>query len=214
MSSATAGAVRRPRSRTGRVRHRGTLSAHRRLLVRSESSVWRRRRSTFSISRAVMTLNAFAPPRSQATGLRRSATRADVAAATVERRRSPPRTAGGGRVPGVVTADGQDVGSAVVPDSSGRCVRSIRGRCARSSGRGRVRSTSRSTVSRLHAALPEGSPSIGVVLETGRATGRRWRLLRADGRAPRYADRRRRRGRQARRGATRSRPRSPSGGRR
>ena len=116
----------------------------------------------FSISRAVMTLNDFSAPIA-------SGVSGDLAtAATLRGTASVSFTAkdsGGGVYRVVVTADGKDVGAAVVPDSSGRCVRvdpadvhSFKWPrpCPLEVG---------TTVSLDTAALPEGTRSIGVVLE-------------------------------------------------
>ena len=150
----------------------------------------------FPSSRAVMTLNDFSAPivNSASGDLLSAATLRGPASVTVAAKDS-----GGGVYRVVVTADGKDVGSAVVPNSSGRCVQvDPADRATRSSGRSRVRSRSGRRVSLDTATLPEGTRSIG-----SRARGRGGEPDHAggaggaDGRPSRDAERRRRRGGQA-----------------
>ena len=116
----------------------------------------------FSIKRAVMTLNDFtAPIVSSASGdLLSAATLQGPASVSFAAKDS-----GGGVYRVIVTADGKDVGSAVVPDSSGRCyhvdpadAHAFRWPqpCPLEVG---------TTVTLDTATLPEGTRSIGVVLE-------------------------------------------------
>jgi hypothetical protein len=118
--------------------------------------------ATFSITRAVMTLNDLSAPQVfEASG--------DLlSAATLrgpENVSFTAKDAGGGLYRVVVTADGKDAAAAVVPDASGRCVDVDPADVYAFKWPQPCPLDARTTVTIDATALPEGAHAIGVVLE-------------------------------------------------
>jgi hypothetical protein len=118
--------------------------------------------ANYTITRAVMTLNDLSAP--QATEYSGDL----LAAATLKGPANvsiAAKDAGGGLYRVVVTADGKDAAAAVIPDSSGRCVNVDPADVYAFKWPQPCPLDVRTTVTVDTASLPEGTHSIGVVLE-------------------------------------------------